>query len=141
MTDDDDDDDNVIPFQRPFDPAEVVAVVGGLVDKSGVVLAIYGDDLDPDEVSAKLGVQPSSAHRRGDRPGKGPPYSSTRRTRSSRDQTGASQSSCQILLPMPARTPLRTGSERVVEGLDVVVGFGAFAGMVGIIGRWATVCK
>ena len=33
----------------------------------GVTLAIYGDDLDPDAVSARLGCAPTSSFRKGDR--------------------------------------------------------------------------
>jgi hypothetical protein len=61
------DDDTVVPFRRPIDPGRVIAEVGGSLDEAGVTLAIYGDDLDPEEVTAKLGVQPTRAHRRGDR--------------------------------------------------------------------------
>lgn len=61
------DDDTVVPFRRPTNPPRVIAEVGGSLDEVGVVLAIYGDDLDPDEVTAKLGVRPTRGHRRGDR--------------------------------------------------------------------------
>lgn len=62
------DDYTVVPFRRPIDRSRaVVAEVGGSIDEAGVVLAIYGEDLDPDEVTAKLGVRPTRAHRRGDR--------------------------------------------------------------------------
>ena len=53
---------DVIRFREP----EIVAVVGGLVDESRVTLGIYGDDLDPEEISGTLGCVPTSAHRRGD---------------------------------------------------------------------------
>jgi hypothetical protein len=43
--------------------------VGGPVDEVRVTLALYSEDLDPDEVSRALGVQPTSAHRRGERKG------------------------------------------------------------------------
>lgn len=46
---------------------EVIAEVGGLVDEAGVCLALYGTDLDPVEVTALLGCEPTSAHRRGER--------------------------------------------------------------------------
>ena len=50
---------------RPDD--EIIATIGGLVDESSVTLAVYGHDLDPEDVSSRLGCEPSSCHRRGDR--------------------------------------------------------------------------
>ena len=47
---------------------EVIAELGGLPDECGVTLAIYGEDLDPDEITGLLGVRPTESHRRGDRP-------------------------------------------------------------------------
>jgi hypothetical protein len=44
----------------------VIATVGGSVDEVRVTLALYGDDLDPAEVSHLLGCQPTNAHRRGE---------------------------------------------------------------------------
>jgi hypothetical protein len=41
--------------------------VGGAVDKTDVCLAVYGEDLDPADVTRVLGCEPTSAHRRGDR--------------------------------------------------------------------------
>src|SRR5207247_6934148 len=49
------------------DAERVVAEVGGLVDESSACLAIYGPDLDPDDVTAQIGCAPTSAHRRGDK--------------------------------------------------------------------------
>jgi hypothetical protein len=46
---------------------EVVTTVGGHVDEASVTLAIYGETLDPDRVTALLRCQPTSAHRKGDR--------------------------------------------------------------------------
>jgi len=51
------------------DYGKVIAEVGGPVDECGVCLAIYGEDLDPDELTALLDCQPTHAHRRGDRKG------------------------------------------------------------------------
>jgi hypothetical protein len=45
------------------------SAAGGPVDEVRVTLALYCEDLDPDEVSRALGVQPTSAHRRGERKG------------------------------------------------------------------------
>jgi Domain of unknown function (DUF4279) len=39
------------------------------LDEVAVALCIYGDDLDPDEVSSLLGVSPTHAHRRNDATG------------------------------------------------------------------------
>jgi hypothetical protein len=55
-------DDNVIPMRSD----RVIATVGGSVDELRVTLALYGDELDPDEITAALGCQPTSAHRRGE---------------------------------------------------------------------------
>jgi Domain of unknown function (DUF4279) len=54
--------DDVIPIRKP----EILLEVGGPVDESRVVLAIYGDELDPDEVSRRLGCAPTHSHRKGD---------------------------------------------------------------------------
>jgi Domain of unknown function (DUF4279) len=42
-----------------------LARVGGVIDKTTVTLAIYGADLEPDEITAILGCAPTHAHRRG----------------------------------------------------------------------------
>ena len=64
-----------MPITDGVKPAEIVAVVGGLVDESRVSLAIYGENLDPHRVTEALGVVPTSAHRRGERRGpRSPPY-------------------------------------------------------------------
>jgi Domain of unknown function (DUF4279) len=54
--------DEIPPKRQPH----VIADVGGVVDETRVSLAIYGDDLDPDAVSAVLGCVPSHSHRKGD---------------------------------------------------------------------------
>ncbi|PTL81083.1 DUF4279 domain-containing protein [Vitiosangium sp. GDMCC 1.1324] len=46
---------------------KVIAVVGGLVDESSACIALYGTDLDPSDITARLGCQPTSSHRRGER--------------------------------------------------------------------------
>lgn len=51
----------------------VIAQVGGTVDESSAALCIYGDDLDPDDVSARLGIQPTRAFRKGERRNHSPP--------------------------------------------------------------------
>ncbi|MFZ1103432.1 MAG: DUF4279 domain-containing protein [Hyphomicrobiaceae bacterium] len=45
-----------------------MAEVGGPVGEVGVTLAIYGEELDPEEITRTLGVAPTKAHRRGERP-------------------------------------------------------------------------
>jgi len=54
--------DNTYRNRQP----SVLVEVGGAVDESHVSLAIYGDDLDPDALSAMLGCVPSHSHRKGD---------------------------------------------------------------------------
>ena len=66
-----DDKNKIIPIRR----REIVGEAGGLVDQTRVTLALYADDLDPDEVSRLLGAQPTTAHRRGARRSeRSPPY-------------------------------------------------------------------
>jgi Domain of unknown function (DUF4279) len=55
--------DGIPPNRKPH----VIADVGGMVDETRVSLAIYGDDLDPEAVSAMLACAPSRCHRKGDR--------------------------------------------------------------------------
>jgi hypothetical protein len=40
--------------------------VGGPVDEAEPTLCVYGDDLDPDDVTRLLGSPPSRSHRKGD---------------------------------------------------------------------------
>jgi hypothetical protein len=56
----------VVPF-RTVEEAHVTAEVGGPVNEVGVTLAIYGEKLDPEEITRALGVAPTKAHRRGER--------------------------------------------------------------------------
>jgi hypothetical protein len=46
-------------------PRNVLAEVGGTIDESGATLCVYGADLQPDEVTALLGVQPTTSFLRG----------------------------------------------------------------------------
>lgn len=57
------------PDPTPEDVAAMEAFlrVGGMVEETGVVLGVYGPDLDPDVVTRKLRRLPTSSHRRGDR--------------------------------------------------------------------------
>jgi hypothetical protein len=52
---------------RPAKPPYAALRVGGPVDEFGACVAVYGEDLDPEAVSALLGCSPTSSHRRGDR--------------------------------------------------------------------------
>ncbi|MFN6566238.1 DUF4279 domain-containing protein [Dendronalium sp. ChiSLP03b] len=53
---------------------ENLILVGGLVGETSVCLAIYGEDLNPDEISKYLGCCPTKAYRRGDRRNPNPKY-------------------------------------------------------------------
>lgn len=67
---------NVLPF-RLVKTNQVLAEVGGPIDEVNVALALYSEELEPEEISRTLGVQPTSAHRRGESRGsRSPPYSS-----------------------------------------------------------------
>jgi len=49
--------------------------VGGPIDEVNVALALYSEELEPEEITLALGVQPTSAHRRGERRGSSSPPS------------------------------------------------------------------
>jgi len=54
----------------------ILAEVGGLVDESSVTVCVYGDDLEPTQITERLRCEPTSARRRGERRGpEGPPAS------------------------------------------------------------------
>ena len=53
----------VSPIRTPI----VLTEVGGIVNESSVTLAVYGEDLEPSEVTALLGVVPTKAFRKGHR--------------------------------------------------------------------------
>ncbi|MBK8237075.1 MAG: DUF4279 domain-containing protein [Deltaproteobacteria bacterium] len=55
------DDDSVIEMRPP----RVLFEVGGPVDACSATLCIYHEDLDPDEMTRRLGVNPTTAFRRG----------------------------------------------------------------------------
>ncbi len=54
--------DRITPIKKP----EVLMEVGGPVDETCVTLAVYGDALDPEEVSRRLGSAPTWAFRKGE---------------------------------------------------------------------------
>jgi hypothetical protein len=66
LGDEESDRSKVVPF--PSKLSRVLAEVGGPVGEVGVALAIYGEELDPGEITRTLGVAPTKAHRRGERP-------------------------------------------------------------------------
>jgi Domain of unknown function (DUF4279) len=53
--------DKIVPIPKP----KVLADVGGVIDESGVKLALYGDDLNPDVVTDLLKVKPTRSFKRG----------------------------------------------------------------------------
>lgn len=58
------DEEKIIHF-----PQRIVIEVGGVVDKSSASLCIYGEDLDPDEITNILETKPTKAFRKGFRQG------------------------------------------------------------------------
>jgi hypothetical protein len=48
---------------------DIIAEVGGDPDECGVCLAIYGEDLVPDEATELLGCKPTHSHLKGDKKG------------------------------------------------------------------------
>ena len=64
----------VVPLHQ-VKTIQVLAEVGGPIDEVNVTLALYSEELEPEEVSRALSVEPTSAHRRGESPGsRSPPY-------------------------------------------------------------------
>jgi hypothetical protein len=55
-------DDNVIPIRSN----RVITTLGGSVDEVRVSLALYGEDLEPAEISGILHCEPTTSHRRGE---------------------------------------------------------------------------
>ena len=55
--------DKVIPLHC-LRPGEPYFETGGLVERTVVTLALYGDDLDPPEITRIIGCEPTHAHRR-----------------------------------------------------------------------------
>jgi hypothetical protein len=51
--------DNVIPF-----PSQWITI-GGPIQSAKASLSIYGEDLDPDEITRIVGLAPTHSHRRG----------------------------------------------------------------------------
>jgi hypothetical protein len=45
----------IVPIRR----VKILTEVGGVIDESGVTLAVYGDDLIPKDVTELLGVKPT----------------------------------------------------------------------------------
>jgi hypothetical protein len=49
----------------PLKPSRVQAEIGGPVDESSATLAVYSRDLEPRDVTALVGVEPTHSFRRG----------------------------------------------------------------------------
>jgi hypothetical protein len=49
----------------PLEPPRVIAEVGGLVDEWSATFAVYGQDLEPNDVTDLIGLEPSNGFRRG----------------------------------------------------------------------------
>jgi len=59
----------------PIRGSKDVAEVGGPVDEFRVTLALYGERLDPDIASQRLGCRPTASHRKGEKKGpRSPPF-------------------------------------------------------------------
>ena len=56
------------PFREPpkYDPDVPGIIFGGPVDEVSISLRVFGDDLDPSEITTLLRVQPTSSCRKGD---------------------------------------------------------------------------
>jgi hypothetical protein len=52
---------------------EIIIEVGGYPEECGVCLAIYGEELVPDEITELLGCQPTDSNLRGDKKGPSSP--------------------------------------------------------------------
>lgn len=57
-----------------LDSSDDVLIVGGAVDKTSITLAIYGDDLIPEEISQLLGYEAEYIRRRERRSPRASPY-------------------------------------------------------------------
>ncbi len=55
------------PHSPPNEPTgELIWIAGGGIDAVSVTLRFFGDNLDPEEITAKLGIQPTKCCRKGD---------------------------------------------------------------------------
>lgn len=98
--------------------------VGGVVDKTDVCLAVYGDDLDPDQVTAMLGCEPTSFHRKGDKMKRG--INVWRRGAWLLSLEGTVQPealTCKLLDRLPKDVPMWA---RLAKKYDVQLRFGLF---------------
>ncbi|MBD2594236.1 DUF4279 domain-containing protein [Nostoc spongiaeforme FACHB-130] len=57
-----------------FNRMENLLILGGSVDKTSVCLGVYGEELNPDNISKLLSCQPTQAHHRGARQDSNPKY-------------------------------------------------------------------
>ena len=97
--------------------------VGGVVDTTAVCLGVYGDDLNPDQVTVMLGCEPTSSHRRGDRAKRGIVRPRGVWLLSSEGNADPEDLTCKLLdrLPKDART-----WARLAKKYDVQLRFGLF---------------
>ncbi len=106
------------------DHGEVVAEAGGLVDETGVCLAVYGSELNPEDVTSRLGCLPTRAHRRGDRQGPhSPPFADGAWILEERGvaPTGPAQLVRRLLMRLPSDGPTW---ERLAADYDLQLRFG-----------------
>lgn len=54
------------PIRKPPEPIGPFCHAGGAIDESCVSIRFFGDDLDPEEITRKLGAEPTSVCRKGD---------------------------------------------------------------------------
>jgi uncharacterized protein DUF4279 len=91
--------------------------VGGVVDETDVCLGVYGDDLDPDQVTVMLGCEPTSSHRKGDRTKRGIVRRRGAWLLSSKGTADPEELTCKLLdrLPKDERTWARLAKEYEVQ--------------------------
>ncbi len=117
------DDDNVIPIRK----AEPTFTVGGPVDKTSVSLCLYGETLDPDDVTRRMGCAPTNSFRKGHRlspPRSKPlPHGGWFLTVDGRPPTGPNELVKLLLHRFPAQDEFWDGLRR---DFRVVISFGIY---------------
>ncbi len=61
------DDGKIIPIGRKAKGRGRTVTVGGSADRTALSLTIYCGDIDPDQITKQLGVEPTETHRKGER--------------------------------------------------------------------------
>ena len=82
--------------------------IGGPIDRAHVSLIVYGDDLDPAEVTAFVGLEPTKSHRKGD------PTPSTHRNPRLRYRTGM----WMLDSPLPSGADVEDHLERLLDQIE-----------------------